>query len=351
MRTLDRGRLARNSSLKIRDCGRDARDPFNTSFLQRIGLSLVGQGPTLLFLLLSLSASAHPLKRDIAQPGNLAYQQQDYGKAVAEYTKAQDLEPLSAEIRYNLGAAQFRQEEYDTALEEFTEGARADDLLMAAQAYYNLGNARYKKSKREFEATSVEAQGQEGAKNPVQEYVQKLENCVKDYEECLKRNPNDADAKYNLEVIRREIKNLMRRDPNQQQNQDQQQQQKNQDQQNQEQQNQDQNQQQQSQQEQEQQQENQEQENQEQQNQDQSQQSRGESTPTPQAQPQPQPGEATPTPQQAGQNSDTKPSEAEPQPTQALNISEEMARNILDNLPERRPRQSRQSRKKVEKDW
>jgi tetratricopeptide (TPR) repeat protein len=294
----------------------------------------VGQGPTLL-LVLSLSASAHPFKRDIAEPGNLAYQQEEYAKAIAEYTKAHDLEPLSSEIDYNLGAAQYRQEEFEVALEEFTDATRAEDPLMAARAFYNLGNARYKKSKRGFEAASVEAQGQENAADPVQEYVSKLEECIKDYEEALKRNPNDADSKYNLEVIRREIKNLMRRDPNQQQQQQQQ--------------NQDQEQQDRQQQEQDDQQQQDQQQNQDQQEQDQTQPGEEGATPTPQ--PQSQEGEASPTPQQSGQASESEPSEADPQPTQTLNISEEMARNILDNLPENRPRQRRKARKNVEKDW
>lgn len=293
---------------------------------ERVGINPHARGPIFLLFMLTVSASANPFKRDIAKPGNEAYAQEEYGKAIAEYTKAQDLEPLSCEVRFNLGAAQFRQEEYDTALEEFSEAVRADDPKMAAAAYYNLGNARYKKSKREFEAASIVAQGQEGAPNPVQEYVQKLENCIQDYEECLKRDPNDEEAKYNLEVIRREIKNLMRQDPNPPQNQDRQQEEQERNQQQQEQ-----------------------QEKGEDENQEQPKEGEGDATPTPE--PQPQPGEATPTPGQSEPNSASETSEAEPEPTQTLDISEEMARNILDNLPERRPRQRRGSRKNVEKDW
>jgi Ca-activated chloride channel homolog len=283
---------------------------------------------------------ANPFLRDIAKPGNEAYQAEDFSRAAQEYLKAQDLEPLSAELRFNLGSAYLKQEEFDKATEEFTEAARADDPKTAASAYYNLGNAKYKGAKRTFEAGMVagatQAQPQEG--DPVQVYVKKLEECIQDYQETLKRTPNDTDAKYNIEMIRREIKNLMRRQEqkNQQQNQQQKQDQKDQ-QQNQDQQNKDQQQQQQEQ-------------KQDEQKQDQQQQNQqgGQSTPTP------QPMAQMPTPSPTGGQGENKSQEQQQptsEPTQMLSISEEMARNLLDNLPEQRPRVRPRQRQKSEKDW
>jgi len=274
------------------------------------------------------TAWANPFQRDIAGPGNEAYRAADYGKAVSEYLKAQDLEPLSAEIHFNLGSGYYRQDEYEEAAEEFTNATRADDPLMAASAFYNLGNARYKRAKRDFEAQAAASAGQEEGGNLVQEYVKKLEECIQDYEETLKRNPDNQDAKYNLEMIRREIKNLMRRQPQQPQPQPQQ----NQQQQNQE----------------EQKDERQKQDQQQQQNQDRNGKNDEKATPTPE--PMTEQGEATPTPQVGQQREE---SEAEPtgEPTQLPSISAEMARNILDNLPEQRQRMRNQERRQVEKDW
>ncbi len=289
-----------------------------------------GLGLALMSLLVG-SSQSNPFLRDIAKPGNEAYQAKDYSRAAQEYLKAQDLEPLSAELRYNLGSAYYRQEEFEKAIEEFTEAARADDPKTAASAYYNLGNAKYKGAKRTFEAGMVagatQTQSQEG--DPVQVYVKKLEECIQDYQETLKRTPDDVDAKYNIEMIRREIKNLMRRQPqnNQQQNQQQNQDQKSQDQQ----------QQQQDQKEKEQQQ------DQQQQNQ------QGE-----QGTPTPQPMAEMPTPSPTGGEGEGKSQEQQQptaEPTQMLSISEEMARNLLDNLPEQRPRVRPRQRHKSEKDW
>jgi Ca-activated chloride channel family protein len=165
--------------------------------------------------------------------------------------------------------------------------------------------------------------------------VKKLEECISNYQETLKRTPDDTDAKYNIEMIRREIKNLMRRQQDNKQQQNQQQNQDQKDQQKQDQQNKDQQQQEQK---------------QDQQKQDQQQQNQqGE-----QGTPTPQPMAQMPTPSPTGgtgesQNQQQQQPTAEP--TQMLSISEEMARNLLDNLPEQRQRARPKQRRASEKDW
>lgn len=294
----------------------------------------------------------NPFKRDIAREGNAAYQAEDYSKAAQEYVKAQDLEPLSAELHLNLGSAYYRQEEYDRALEEFEKATLADDAALAAGAYYNRGNARYQASKREFEAASV-AGATATAESPVQQYVGKLEQCIEDYQETLKRTPADNDAKYNIEMIRREIKNLMRRDPNQQQQQQDQQQQNQEKSEQEQEQQQQQNQQQQDQQNQSDQQKSDQEQQESEQQQDKQQQDQQQSEPQEgeQGSPTPQPMAEGMTPTPSGDESGQDQQEASAEPTQELSISEEMARNLLDNLPETRPRVRRQQRSGSDKDW
>lgn len=302
--------------------------------------------------------SANPLKRDVAAPGNEAFQAEDYERAASEYVKAQDLEPLSAGLDFNLGASFYRQEDYPRALEMFEKATRADDAALAAAAFYNLGNARYKSSKRDFEAAVASAGGEEAAGGAVQDYVKKLEECIKDYEETLKRTPDDEDAKFNIETIRREIKNLMRRQPqdqqqqNQEQQQDQQQQEENQDQSENQEQQQSQQQQQQESGEQEENQDPSEQQDQESQGANEEQQQSASPEQSDQGTPTPEPRESeeqgSPTPAQAAQAQENQ---TGPTPIPTLSISEEMARNLLDNLPEQRPRTRQQRQRNVEKDW
>jgi hypothetical protein len=291
--------------------------------------------PLLLALTCLPPASAHPFKRDIAQTGNEAYQLKDFPKAAQEYLKAQDLEPLSAELHLNLGAAYYQQEEFEKAVDEFGQATRADDPLSAASAYYNRGNAKYKSSKREFEAATAAATASatQTSKNPAQDYVKKLEECIQDYEEALKRHPDDRDSKYNIEMIRREIKNLMRRQPqqNRQQSQDQKQDQKDQNQDQQQQQNQEQKQS--------------DQQNKEQQQQDQNKEKSDQGSPTPQSVAE----GATPTPADGSENKEVQ--ETTGQPTPMRSMSEEMAKNLLDNLPETRPRNRAKQRYRADKDW
>lgn len=309
-------------------------------------------------VLLSGISLANPFRRDIAEEGNLSYQQEDYARAAQEFLKAQDIEPLSAQLRLNLGASYYRQKEYEKASEEFQEATRADDPQTAASAYYNLGNSKYQNAKRDFEAGLVAGATQSASQDAAQKYVKNLEECIVDYQESLKRRPDDQDAKFNIEMIRREIKNLLRRQPQQNQQQ-QQQQQQNQDEKNKDQQQQEQNEQNKDQQQKDQQQQQQQQQDQQdQQQQDQKDQEKKQEQSEQQKQdsmgtPTPQPMGAAQTQTPSGQENQGKGESQQPtaQPTQMLSISEEMARNLLDNLPETRQRIRPRQRHRAEKDW
>lgn len=305
-------------------------------------------------MLAPATSDANPFLRDITSQGNQAYQQEDYARATQEYLKAQDIEPLSAQLRLNVGASYYRQKEYEKASEEFQEATRADNPQTAASAYYNLGNSKYQIAKRDFEAGMVSGASQSASQDAAGKYVKQLEECIIDYQESLKRNSADQDAKFNIEMIRREIKNLLRRQPQQNQQQQQQQEQQQQDQkdqkedsqkqQDQGQQNKDQEQKQQKEQQQQsgdQQDPNKKQDQAEQEKQD------NQGTPTPQ----PAAAERTQTPSPQENKEDKASEQPTAQPTKMLSISEEMARNILDNLPETRQRIRAKKRTHAEKDW
>ena len=143
--------------------------------------------------------------------------------------------------RYNVGTARLSQEDPQAApfLESAANGAaQAENLDLASDANYNLGNARFA--------------------------AEDLPGAIEAYKQALRQNPGFEDAKHNLELAQRKLQEQQNQQDQDQQNQDQQQDQENQDQQ-QDQQNQDQ----QDQQDQEQQQDQQDQENQDQENQDQ----------------------------------------------------------------------------------
>ncbi len=145
----------------------------------------------------------NPLREKVEQ-ANEMYFQGDYEKAIQNYTDiAATYAPESEELHFNIGNAWFRQEHYDKAMEEFQQVYGSTDEMLEAKAYYNVGNCHFRK----------------------EDYVKAIEAYV----ESLKLNPDDEDAKYNLELARRKLKeqldkNKQQQDQQQQQQQDQQQQ-------------------------------------------------------------------------------------------------------------------------------
>jgi Ca-activated chloride channel family protein len=147
---------------------------------------------------------------DIAE-GNKAYVAQDYATALQHYTTAQSQAPAQVEPAYNTANTYYRQNELDKAQQTLEPTlARAPNAL-AEFVHFNLGNIAF--NAKQFDV------------------------AIAQYEDALRLQPNDQDAKYNLELA---LQQKQQQDQQQQQNQDQQNQQQNQDQQNQDQQNQDQ---------------------------------------------------------------------------------------------------------------
>jgi Ca-activated chloride channel family protein len=107
--------------------------------------------------------------------GNDAYAQQAYEEALAAYQAAQIKEPELAQPYYNAANALYRQGAYDAALEQLQMALSfAEEEALAQSSFYNLGNSFYN--------------------------AQDLETAVASYTESLLLNPDDQDAKYNLEL-------------------------------------------------------------------------------------------------------------------------------------------------------
>ncbi len=207
---------------------------------------------------LGLSACSRPSPSALNQAGNQAYQAQDYAAAAEVYETALKEAPDSAALAYNLGNTAFRQEDVDNARRQLDQALTLDSTgSLAPSIFFNLGHLAYN--------------------------LKQHDASVGAYKEVLRLQPDNADAKVNLELALRA------------QAEEQQQEQQQQDQQDQQQANQDQQQEQQDQQQQDQNQQNQQQGQQQQQNQDQ-QQAQAQSQQDPQGQnqnPQQQPGQPT----------------------------------------------------------
>lgn len=149
-------------------------------------------------LVLTDFAAAQGSGRAKVQKGNEFFADGKLDEANNAYRDAKLDEPTSPLIDYNIANTLHEKKDYEEAIKLFDEVTKnSNDPLLQARAYYNLGNTLFR--------------------------LQKLPESILAYKEALKIDPNDEDAKYNLEYVRAKLKqNSDKEDQGQQQQQDQQ---------------------------------------------------------------------------------------------------------------------------------
>jgi Ca-activated chloride channel family protein len=121
---------------------------------------------------------------------------------------APSLDPKQPVLDYNAGTASYRAGQFPQAAQAFQQSINhapssgAERLAVQQDAYYNLGNTLYRA-------------GQKTEKSSPQETLQKWNDAVKAYETALQLRADDADSKFNRDLVKRKIEELK-----QQQNQD-----------------------------------------------------------------------------------------------------------------------------------
>ena len=139
-----------------------------------------------------------------------AYKKGDFTAAEQAFAAAAQRDPKKPLLQFNAGTAAYRAGQFPQAAQAFEQSiSRApssDPKRLANQqdAYYNLGNALYRT-------------GQKTEQTDPQETLQKWTEAVKAYETALQLRADDADSKYNRDLVKRRIEAL-RQKQNQQQN-------------------------------------------------------------------------------------------------------------------------------------
>lgn len=132
--------------------------------------------------------------------GNRLYKQKNFIQALPEYQKAASENPKNPVARYNLGNAQFRNNQYAQAEKEYDATvANSNEKDFSQKATYNKGVALTKQKK--------------------------LLESIEAYKAAVKLNPADADARFNLQKALSELKKQNESDQKKQQQQQQKQQQ------------------------------------------------------------------------------------------------------------------------------
>jgi Ca-activated chloride channel family protein len=138
---------------------------------------------------------------EVIRSGNRLYKQKNFQQALPEYQKAAAENPGNPVARYNLGNAQFRNNQFGEAEKEYAATlSTTNEKDFTQKATYNKGVSLSKQKK--------------------------LLESIEAYKSAVKLNPADADARFNLQKALSELKKQTENDQQKQQQQQQKQQQK-----------------------------------------------------------------------------------------------------------------------------
>lgn len=113
-------------------------------------------------------------EKELIKKGNEAYNKKEYDNAVTNYKQATEKNPVNATAQYNLGNALYKNKKTDEAVQAYDEAlSKAVSKEDKSKSYYNKG--------------------------VVLQNNKKLPECIEAYKNALKLNPQDEDARQNLQ--------------------------------------------------------------------------------------------------------------------------------------------------------
>jgi tetratricopeptide (TPR) repeat protein len=152
-------------------------------------------------ILLSSTVQAASVAREIKE-GNRLYKQGKYDRALEKYQAAIEASPDSDIANFNLGAALYKNKQYQESIEAFTRALNTEDPTIEADAVYNIANAKYKL-------------GSQLINTDLNTAVNLYREALDYYKRAIELNENNNDAKYNHELVERELKVLLNKLKNQ----------------------------------------------------------------------------------------------------------------------------------------
>lgn len=156
---------------------------------RKVAITLV-----VLTLITSTCLAGSKTKREI-EKGNLLYNKGEFKQALKRYEDAFLNSPDSDVVNFDLGAALYKIEDYQKAIGHFEKALLSENKSIEQKASYNIGNSKYKY-----------AIGKKGEDLP--EAIDLLKQALHHYEYAIELDSQDADARYNYEVTKKEIERL-----------------------------------------------------------------------------------------------------------------------------------------------
>ena len=97
--------------------------------------------------------------------------------AISKYKKLSEENPNQKEIDYNLGNLNYYKGEFEKAISYYNDALKTNNNELKSNSHYNLGNAYYS--------------------------IDDFEKSLSEYKKSLELNPNNDDARYNFEFVKK----------------------------------------------------------------------------------------------------------------------------------------------------
>jgi len=150
---------------------------------------------SIIFLILLTSLIYAQGIRTKINDGNEKFNEENFEQALASYKDALLDDPLNETALFNQGDALYKLKKYEESVQIFQQLIASKNIDLASNAFFNTGNGYFQ--------------------------LNKFKEAIDAYQKALELNPNDQDAKYNLELTRAKIKEMADKQQQQQQQQDQ----------------------------------------------------------------------------------------------------------------------------------
>jgi len=138
------------------------------------------------------------MDRSKVKKGLKSYHNEQWDESLQHFQDALLDDPENPVGHYNVGEALYKKKNYEEALKSYEKALSSQDIDMREKIYYNLGNSYYQ--------------------------LNKYQEAIQSYIKALDLDPDDQDAKHNLELVRAKLKEMAQKQPMENKQQQQQQQ-------------------------------------------------------------------------------------------------------------------------------